>query len=115
MNGLSPPALTYGSAATSRPAVVDMVTVDQLATARCDRAMACNEVGGGLKYATSGVCLNDMRGPIANDLNSYTCPGGFDHAQVGRCMDAIKRDRCDHPLETLVRMDECLSGALCAK
>jgi hypothetical protein len=111
----APVSQTDKSGVTNRQATVDTATVGQLAMARCDRELLCKNVGGGLKYASRDVCLNEMRGTIANDLNSYTCPGGFDRGQVVRCMAAIKSEECDHPFDTLQRVEKCRTGALCSK
>jgi hypothetical protein len=108
-------AATGQSGVTNPQAAVDTTTVGQLASARCDREVSCNNVGGGQKYASRQVCMDKLRGQIANDLNSYTCPGGFDSAGLSQCMAAIKNDECSHPFDTLKRIDKCRTDALCAK
>jgi Family of unknown function (DUF6184) len=111
----SPPSQMDRSGVTSRQATVDTATVGALATARCNRELSCNNVGSGLKYASRDVCLDDLRGAIANDLNSYTCPGGFDRTGVEHCIAAIENEACDHPLDTIQRIEKCRTDALCAK
>jgi len=100
---------------TNRQPVVDSVTVNRLATARCDREQACNNVGAGQKYATHDVCLDEMRGKLANEMNSYTCPGGFDRVGLQACVSAIQTEECGNPLDTIERIDKCRKDALCAK
>jgi hypothetical protein len=100
---------------TNKQATVDTGTVDKLATARCNRELTCKNIGGGMKWASSDVCMNDFRGSIANELNSYTCPGGFDGSGVEHCMAALQNEECSHPLDTLQRLEKCRTEALCAK
>lgn len=59
--------------------------------------------------------MDQMRGTIANDLNTYNCPGGLDRAEVEHCLSAIKTEECSHPFETIGRMQRCRTGALCVK
>jgi hypothetical protein len=93
----------------------DAAIVEQLATARCDREQTCNNIGGGQKYASRSVCMEQMRGSIANDLNAYNCPRGIDRNEVGHCVTAIKSEECGNPLDTLARMEKCRTTPMCMK
>jgi uncharacterized protein DUF6184 len=104
----------YGTGVTNAQSS-DSAVVSKLATARCDREQGCNNVGAGQKYASHDVCMDQMRGSLANDLNAYDCRGGIDEDQLARCMTAIRNEECSHPLDTISRMDKCRTGALCLK
>jgi hypothetical protein len=93
----------------------DSAIVSKLAAARCDREQTCDDVGAGKKYVSRDVCMDQMRGSLANDLNAYDCPRGIDESQLDRCMTAIRSEECSHPLDTLSRMEKCRTGALCMK
>ncbi len=94
----------------------DSRIVERLAAARCDREVACNNVGGHhAKYASIDACLDDMRGSMGPELNGYDCPGGIDQGALDRCMDAIRDEGCGRPLDTLSRIDRCHTGNLCLK
>jgi hypothetical protein len=93
----------------------DTAVVDRLAEARCDQEQGCKNIGPGAKFASRTVCMDQLRGGIANDLNAYNCPGGLDSSGVDRCMAAIKSEECSHPFDTLTRYDKCRTGALCIK
>jgi hypothetical protein len=80
----------------------DASVVARLSNARCDREAACDNIGDGKKYASQQVCLDKMRGGIANDINSYQCPRGNEECGA-------------HPIEAITRMDKCRSGAMCMK
>jgi hypothetical protein len=94
---------------------VDSSVANRLAEARCDREQTCNNVGAGQKYTSRAVCIDQMRGSLANDLNAYECPRGIDDAQLHECMTAIRTEECGHPFDTLSRMEKCRTGALCMK
>jgi hypothetical protein len=75
-----------------------------------------------LEYTSRDVCVDEMRGTIANELNDYKwplrarlCPAGFDRAQVERCKAAVTEEECSHLLEPLQRIDKCRTAALCSK
>jgi hypothetical protein len=105
-------------ATNAQPAgnTVDASVVDRLANARCDREQTCDNVGDGKTYASRHVCLEQQKGSIANDLNSYQCPRGIDGAAVQQCLSAIGGEECGaHPVEAITRMDRCRNGAMCMK
>jgi hypothetical protein len=91
----------------------DSAIVDRLATARCDREQECKNVGPGEKFASRAVCMDQLRGKMANDLNPHDCPRGLDREAIDRCMAAIKGEECGHPFDTLKRYQNCRTGALC--
>ena len=102
-----------GVTSTQAPGV-DASIVDRLASARCDREQSCDNIGDGRKYASRRICMEQLRGRIGNDLNSYQCPGGIDDAAVTHCVAAIDEEQCGaHPIEALTRIDKCRSGAMC--
>jgi hypothetical protein len=114
----APPA-SQPMGATNAQAVgpaVDPAVVDRLANARCDREQTCDNVGDGRKYASRRVCMEQQRGSIGNDLNSFQCSRGIDGAAVQQCLSAIGGEECGaHPVEAISRMDRCRNGAMCMK
>ncbi len=93
----------------------DMAVVERLTEARCDQEERCRNIGPGAKYASRSVCMEQLHGAMANDLNAYDCPRGLNSYAVDRCMAAIKNKECSHPFDTLTRYDKCRTGALCMK
>jgi hypothetical protein len=59
--------------------------------------------------------VDSFRASIGNELDTYSCPKGIDRGQVAHCLAAIENEACNHPLETLQRLDKCRSAALCQK
>jgi len=109
-----PPPHQGGSTSAQAPNF-DRGVVDTLSDARCDREEHCNNVGDGRKYATRQVCSDQMHGSLANDLNGYDCPRGIDKAALGVCLTAIHGEECAHPLDTIRRLAECRTGAMCIR
>jgi hypothetical protein len=99
----------------AQAANIDSNVVESLSAARCRRAQTCNAVGPGQKYVTLQVCMEQMRGSIANDLNGYNCPRGIDGAQVSRCEAAVAAEDCGNPVDTLSRMEKCRTDPMCLK
>lgn len=92
----------------------DLGIADQLAAARCDRAVACNDIGDGHMYVSRTLCMDQVRGNLGNAVNSYTCPRGVDRGAVDRCLVAISEAECGKP--SAVRdTPECKVEALCLR
>jgi hypothetical protein len=113
----NPTPVTRPMGATNvQPRASDATFVERIASARCDREQTCANIGDGRKYASRNVCMDQLRGRIANDLNSYQCPLGIDTGAVEECLAAIGAEQCGaHPVEAISRMDKCRSGAMCMK
>lgn len=110
-----PPVAGTGVTSAQSAQKADSAIVGKLSAARCDREQTCNNVGTGQKYVSRDVCMDQMRGSLANDLNSYECPRGIDETQLDKCMNSIRSEECSHPLDTISRMEKCRTGALCMK
>ncbi len=98
---------------TSNAQAADKAVVDKLANARCDQEQTCKNIAPGAKFASREICMDQIRGTIGNDLNTYKCPKGLNSEGVDRCMAAVKSEECSHPFDTLTRYDKCRDGALC--
>lgn len=94
---------------------VDQKTVDKIADARCDHEQKCNNIGQGQKYASRDVCKQQLSSSTSSDLNATSCPRGLDQDAVNRCMNAISNEQCSVSLDTLSRMADCRTDALCMK
>jgi hypothetical protein len=93
----------------------DAAIVEQLAAARCYREDSCDNVGGGRRYASRDVCMEQMRGSIGNDLNTYNCPLGIDREKLERCRLKIHEEKCGDPIASFNRASACQEGALCMR
>jgi len=86
-----------------------------LATERCDREARCKNIGAKEKYHTRGECMTEMQRDKRDDLNSDVCPGGIRQRELGDCLQAIREESCNSPLDSLTRLNACRAGNLCAK
>jgi len=86
-----------------------------IADARCDREVKCNNVGADKKYASDAACEDQIRADWANDLNAYDCPGGVVDKELEECLNAIRNEDCNSPFDTLGRVSECMASQICAE
>jgi Family of unknown function (DUF6184) len=93
----------------------DSVVVERLAGARCNREQRCNDIGPDSAYATRQVCLQDIRGNISDDLNSFRCMSGVRGERLDGCAAALEREKCGPPFVTLARYGKCRAAATCVR
>ena len=93
----------------------DQSVVAKLAAARCDHEQKCNNIGQGQKYTSREMCKQQLASSTSNDLNATSCPRGLDQDAVNRCMNAISNEQCSVSIDTLSRMADCRTDALCMK
>jgi hypothetical protein len=86
-----------------------------LATERCDREARCKNIGDKEKYRTRAECMTEMQRDKRDDLNSDVCPGGIRQKELADCLQAIREENCNNPLDSLTRLNACRAGNLCAK
>jgi hypothetical protein len=48
-------------------------------------------------------------------VNPDNCPMGIDRGHFDDCLTAIRAEECDHPLDTLSRLEKCRTSAMCLK
>jgi hypothetical protein len=100
---------------TQRQNEVDQRVAEKLTSARCAREAKCDQIGQGHKYATRDVCETLLRSDTMNDLNAKNCPRGLDKDAVEHCLLAIKAEPCSMSIDTLARIADCRTGAICMK
>jgi hypothetical protein len=114
-NAVDQPATT--SATYQSPAVaaapVSPRAVEEIASARCDREQTCNNIGADKTYATRDVCVGKLRADNQNDLTNASCPNGLSRPGLDKCLADIRGERCDHPLDTLARLNACTRSSIC--
>jgi len=115
----NPPNAVPGSeippGVTAAQNTVDQKTVERIADARCDHEQKCNSVGQGQKYASLDDCKQKLASDTSKDLNAMSCPRGLDQDALNRCVNAIHNEQCSVSLDTLSRMADCRTGAICMK
>jgi hypothetical protein len=109
----TPATTTRTTSGSALAAPVDSHAIDELAAARCDREQTCNNVGNGRSYATRDVCVGKLRADGQNDFTNASCPNGISRLALDKCLADIRGERCDHPLDTLSRLNSCARASLC--
>lgn len=101
------------SAAMGGPTTAIEPALNNLAEARCDRETRCNNVGTGRRFDSRAACINDVRSNHADDVNRSECPAGVDARELAECMEEVRNEDCNSPLDTLGRIAACRSSDLC--
>ena len=100
---------------TAAQNTVDQKSVERIAEARCDHEQKCNNIGQGQKFASREDCKQKLMTDASGDLNATNCPRGLDQDALNRCVNAINNEQCSVSIDTLSRMADCRTGAICMK
>lgn len=87
--------------------------VGELAQARCEREVRCNNVGNLKRWSSESACRNEVQQSLSRDLNAQSCSAGLDQRELGECMRDVRAEACDSPLDTLSRLASCRTSGLC--
>jgi hypothetical protein len=108
-----PMTTTQTTGGTIAASPVDRHAIDEVASARCQREATCSNIGAGKSYATRDVCIEHLRADSENELTNASCPNGLSRIALDKCLAEIRGERCDHPLDTLARLNACSKSSLC--
>ena len=98
---------------TSAAAVDNDQAVHDITQARCNRSMACNDIGDRKSYADFAACTREIGRDTGITLRNQKCPNGILTDRLSSCLDQINTERCGNPLDTLERVAACRKGMLC--
>lgn len=87
--------------------------LNEIAQARCSREARCNNVGEGRRYMSEQACRTVVVNDFARDLNAAECNAGIDRGELTECMNDIRAEDCNNPLDTLSRVAACRTSDLC--
>lgn len=85
----------------------------RIATARCDRLVACNQIGTDKKFASRDACMSEMQHDSTAALRDEDCPRGVAQPELDNCLADIRNERCDNVFDAVDRLATCRSGNLC--
>ena len=91
------------------------LATSSIATARCDRELKCKNIGTNKTYLTTDECVTKMQNDKRTDLNPDECPQGVSDNDLASCLKAIRDEDCGNPLDSISRLTQCRSGAMCMK
>lgn len=87
--------------------------VQAITQARCAREQRCNNIGADQKYASQDACLTRVEAEWHDELNTRECPGGVNQGELNECLQEIRNDDCNNPIDTLGRFAACRESDLC--
>jgi hypothetical protein len=120
-SGASDPKTSGGEVGTASVTGADLgalssdLAIDRIVAARCAREAACNNVGADKHFVDHDACARALRSKLGTDLDPRTCARGIDAESTDRCMDAIRTESCNNPVDTLSRLAACRTSDLCLK
>ena len=98
---------------TSAAVVNNDQAVRDLTEARCNREVACNNIGQDKKYTDFNACTRELHHDTGITLRDQACPNGILQGRLSSCLDQINTERCGNPLDTIERLAACRKGMLC--
>lgn len=87
--------------------------VEAIAQARCAREQRCNNIGADREYASEQVCMARVQADWSTELSARECPGGVNQSELNECLQEIRNDDCNNPIDTLGRFAACRESDLC--
>jgi hypothetical protein len=119
--GLVPAFATMGCAdeagshaATASPASPNDDAIARITAARCEREVACNNVGDGRKYADKASCEREVKQDTSSSLRASEC-GAVVSAEVDNCLSEVVGQKCGDPFDAVSRLAACRQGKVCTK
>jgi hypothetical protein len=106
-----------GTTSTTSAEVQKMTenAVEQIASARCQREVACDHVGRSMRHASIESCFDLNKSEYVKELNPQACPRGIDQNRLVDCIAATEQASCLDPIGAIVRVEECRASKLCLK
>lgn len=89
--------------------------INRIIAARCQREATCKNVGSDKHFTSYEVCARELRDRVADDLKASECPKGIDSKELDECMESIRTESCNNPIDTISRLAACRTSDLCLK
>ncbi len=89
---------------------VNDTAIERMTSARCARALSCNNAGSGKKWTNDDACRRELRQTVRADFNADVCRG-LSEEKVEECVEAIQDQNCDELLGA--SFGACLKTTIC--
>jgi hypothetical protein len=99
---------TYGSVSYES-------ATNRIVASRCDREVACDNIGAKKRFADRTVCTHELGAKLRDDLKPSECPNGVDAKNLDDCLSAIQKESCGNIIDTISRIGACNTSGLCLK
>ena len=93
----------------------NQLAVERIVAARCQRETACNNIGSDKHFTSFDLCSRELRSKVGDDLKASECPRGIDTKELDECMESIRTESCNNPIDTISRLAACRTGDMCLK
>lgn len=100
---------------TSAAWMTSDAAVDRIVATRCARELTCSKVGPDKHFPTTDSCVVEVRKRTRSELDTSSCTNGIDGEALDRCLQSIRTESCENPLDTISRMMACRAADICAK
>ena len=102
-------AIGCSDGSTSQPAARD-----RAATAACEAAQRCGQIGSGQTYVSLDDCLTKRKNDFQNAWPPETCNGKINETQLDTCVNAIQMIQCGNILQLAdIVLNQCPSSQVC--
>jgi len=106
---------TVTGADLTKSALSNETAIERIVAARCARETACNNIGSDKHFTNHDVCARELRSKIGEDLKGTECPRGIDTKELDECMESIRTESCNNPIDTISRLAACRTSDMCLK
>jgi hypothetical protein len=103
----------YQATTTSAQVAANEDAISRVTAARCDREVACNNIGSGKTFDTREACVNQIGHDARADLRAEECPGGISEPDLNDCLADVRSEKCDGAMGAISRLAACRKGKLC--
>ncbi len=86
---------TAASAPRVTPTTSTASAVMRIATERCDRAVACKQIGPNRAFGDRDECVNAIGHAVVTSLSDDECPSGVDSDRLAACASEVQASSCD--------------------
>lgn len=95
--------------------VANQTAIEKIVAARCARETTCNNVGANKQYDSATACTSKIRSSMKDDLNAKDCPNGADQKELDECLESIRKEECNNPIDSISRLAACRTSDICLK
>jgi hypothetical protein len=95
-----------------RPVSVGVLTAD---SNTIEAALKCKNIGTNKTYLSTDECVTKMQNDKRTGLNEHECPNGVSDKELASCLKSIREEDCGNPLDSISRLTNCRTGAMCMK
>lgn len=98
---------------TGANVVGNQAAIDRIVAARCAREATCKNVGANKRYESQEACSQKINIDMKDDLKVSECPRGIDQKELNECLEAVQKEDCNNPIDSLNRLAACRTSDLC--